>query len=142
MLLAEVAVNNRALLGILLCGVLSASGCGSSGGSSRHASASGAYAEAGVVAGIAVTAAIIQAARGKARQDKKKDQCCAICDKCSFPCGDSCITAGNICFKPVGCACYDSQLPPADRPPESDLPCGIGPDENGNPIVVPTGVSF
>lgn len=116
-------------------------GCG--GTTNPGPGSKAAYAEAGVVAGIAVTAAIIQAARGKAQPIKKVDQCCAICDKCSFPCGDTCLTTGNICFKPDGCACYDSQLPLDQRPPESDLPCGPTPDGNGNaPAVIPMGVAF
>ncbi len=115
--------------------------CGSA--SSPGSRTRGEYAEAGIAAGIAVTAAIIQAARGRAKPVKKIDQCCAICDKCSFPCGDTCITTGNICYRPQGCACYDSQLPPEHRPPENDAPCGTVPDENGNaPAVVPMGVAF
>lgn len=132
----------KQIMQVILC--IGALGCGGSSSSGHNShSNNAAYAEAGIAAGIAVTAAIIKAARGKAKPIQKVDQCCAICDKCSFPCGDTCLTTGNICFKPDGCACYDSQLPPEHRPPESDLPCGPAPDGNGNaPAVIPMGVAF
>ncbi len=115
---------------------------GSCGGSGTGTSNQQAYAEAGVIAGIAVTAALIQAARSKATSVKKADTCCAVCDKCSYPCGNTCLAIGNICYQPSGCACYDSQLPPGERPPERDLPCIVPPGED-TPVVVPMGgVSF
>lgn len=115
---------------------------GSCGGSGPGTANRDEYAQAGVVAGIAVTAALIQTARGKAHPVKKTDQCCAICDKCSYPCGNVCLTIGNICYQPPGCACYDSQLPLDERPPERDLPCALPPGED-TPVVVPMGgVSF
>ncbi len=115
-----------------------ATGCGGTAGGSSNSR--GEYAQAGLVAGIAVTAALIQAARGSAKPLQKGDICCTVCDKCSFPCGDSCLLTGSICFKPIGCACYDSQLPSDNRPPESDLPCATHPgDPNSDTVVVPMG---
>jgi hypothetical protein len=111
---------------------------GSCGGSAPGNKSQSEYAEAGVITGIAVTAAVIQSARSRATPGKKKDQCCAICNRCSYPCGDTCLTIGNICFKPDGCACYDSQLPPSQRPPEPDLPCAVEPGE-GTAVVAPVG---
>jgi hypothetical protein len=101
------------------------------------------YAEAGVVAGIAVTAAIIQSARSQSKPVKSAKECCAICDRCSFPCGNSCVSIGSICFKPKGCACYDSQLPISERPPRSDHPClNESPEGNHDEVIVPMGVEY
>ena len=126
---------------VLACVLLSVTGCAQSSGAGSRTQ--GEYAEAGIVGGIAVTAAIIQAARGRAKPVGKVEQCCAVCDHCSFPCGDTCIPIGSICYKPQGCACYDSQLPPEHRPPENNNPCGPSPNEDGDaPAVIPMGVSF
>jgi hypothetical protein len=103
----------------------------------------GEYAEAGVAAGIAVTASIIQSARSQAKPVKSVKECCAICDHCSFPCGDSCVPIGNVCLKPKGCACYDSQLPISERPPRSEQPClNQSPEGNHDGVVVPMGVEY
>jgi hypothetical protein len=129
----------RSSILLLTIAVIYSPGCGASGAGSSGP----AYAEAGLVAGIAVTAAVIQAARGRAQPLKKVDKCCAVCNHCSFPCGDTCLTIGNICFKPTGCACYDSQLPIEDRPPQSDAPCAAPPGATGgDAVVVPLGVSY
>jgi hypothetical protein len=130
----------RCSVWVLTISIVSAVGCGGSGtGSPNNLE----YAEAGAVAGIAVTAALIQAARGSAKPLVKADKCCAVCNHCTFPCGDMCLTIGNICLKPTGCACYDSQLPIEDRPPQSDIPCVSPPGETGgDAVVVPLGVSY
>ena len=102
------------------------------------------YGEAGVAAGIAVTAAIIQSARRQAKPLKSATECCAICDHCAFPCGDSCIPIGAVCLKPNGCACYDSQLPIGERPPRRDQPCLNTPNDGmpDNPQFPVGGVSY
>ncbi len=135
-------MKNLLLASFLIIAV--ACGGSSSGGNPSSSSSRNReeYAEAGLFAGIAVTAALIQSARGQARPVKRADQCCAVCDKCTFPCGDTCIVVGTICFRPSGCACYDSQLPRDQRPPESDLPCNQAMDKDGTPVTVPMGVTF
>jgi hypothetical protein len=101
------------------------------------------YTEAGVAAGIAVTAALIQSARRQAKPIKSASECCAICNNCSFPCGDGCVPIGAVCLKPDGCACYDSQLPIPDRPPQWDQPCLKQTDDgNMDGVMIPAGVEY
>jgi hypothetical protein len=122
---------------VLLVGAVA---CGSQG---HRTSNEQEYAEAGIITGIAATAAIIQAARGRAEPVRSADECCAVCDRCSFPCGDGCLGIGNVCMKPKGCACYDTQLPIGHRPARSDLPCLNEPTEGGpDGVVIPLGIEY
>ena len=125
---------------ISMAGVLSVTACGGSNTAPHNQRE---YTEAGVAAGIAVTAAIIQTARSQSKPLKSAKECCAICDHCTFPCGDGCAPIGTVCFKPPGCACYDSQLPISERPPRSDHPCvNQAPDDNQDGVIVPMGVEY
>ena len=130
------------LTGVWLCLALTTA-CGASPGNSpgvEHNQQE--YGEATVVAAIAVTAAIIQTARSQAPALQRPSECCAICDQCSFPCGDECVPIGAVCARAAGCACYDSQLPPEHRPAPREDACASmtppgGPDAVFPVIVVP-----
>lgn len=134
-------INKRTAHCALLTYMLVFTACG--GPSDNRTRQQHEYTEAGVAAGIAVTAALIQSARRQAKPIKSASECCAVCDNCSFPCGNSCIPIGAVCLKPDGCACYDSQLPIAERPPEGDRPCLNQMDDgNADGVVVPAGGEY
>lgn len=84
--------------------------------------------EAVGVAAIAGAATVISLARSQAQPQApvgSPTECCAVCDACSFPCGDACLRNGMICLKPKGCACYENQLPDGEsqRLPDPNLTC-------------------
>lgn len=82
--------------------------------------------EAVAVAAVAGAAQVVSLARSQSPDSQKSaKECCVVCDKCSFPCGDRCLPNGSVCMKPKGCACYASDIPVAERPsrPDYDMPC-------------------
>ncbi|MDD5308107.1 MAG: hypothetical protein PHU25_12365 [Deltaproteobacteria bacterium] len=96
--------------------------------------------EAGALAAVAGAAAVVGVARSQGTSGAKRaGECCAICDRCSFPCGDECLPNGTVCLKPQGCACYDSEVPSSERP-RTDAPCALGAgtaEPDGRAVVVP-----
>ncbi|MDD5308104.1 MAG: hypothetical protein PHU25_12350 [Deltaproteobacteria bacterium] len=96
------------------------------------------YGEAIGMTAFAVTASLIEAARSKDLPARRPDECCVVCDRCSFPCGDVCQPIGSFCARSTGCSCFDSQLPPDQRPPQWDRPClGEPPSGTETPEALP-----
>lgn len=99
------------------------------------------YGEAATVAVVAGAAEVITAARSRSSDAQDNaGECCAICDRCSFPCGDTCVRNGTLCMKSQGCACYESQVARNERLPLGETQCATLPDEpNPEPLppVVP-----
>ena len=83
--------------------VLGATACGSAARNDKAVAA-------GVVAATAVTLEVIRQAQAKNPNLPSAENCCVICDPCSFPCGDLCVVYGTFCTVPPGCACSDSTV--------------------------------
>jgi hypothetical protein len=86
------------------------------------------YREAGVVAGVAAVAQVVQTARAQPAaaqsQPNTRGPCCAVCRTCEFPCGDRCLPYGTVCVDPPGCACTDAPGEARHQPREGGPPFG------------------
>ena len=67
-----------------------------------------------VALGSALT--VVQLARAQAETQPK--ECTTFCEVCTFPCGNSCVPYGTLCYDPPGSACWQGGERLSDKPPQ------------------------